>query len=320
MNKNLNYSQEQIEQQAIMLGNRLRKNFKRLKKEFAKDGTNSFRLYQLDIPEIRLLIDKYDDHFVVSEYMRKQTEDPAWLEAMCLAVADVFSVPLSHVHPKRRQTRPSDGSRRYQRLSRSENSLLVKESHFNFIVKLDDYIDTGLFFDHRNTRKFVRSIAEGKKVLNLFSYTGSFSVYAAAGKARLITSVDASDTYNQWAKENFSNNDLETNIHEFVTANVFDFIDRARSDGQTWDLIVLDPPSYSSRGPNREFSVLDDHPILIDSTKGLLDKGGICLFSTNHQAFRPNHSDLTENNEVTKEMLTADFRNRAPHRCWKIEG
>jgi 23S rRNA G2069 N7-methylase RlmK/C1962 C5-methylase RlmI len=169
--------------QAGMLENRVRKNFRRLHRAFERDGVGAFRVYDWDIPEIRAAIDWYEGHLVVAEYERAQTRDvPGWLEQMADAAARALGVPAGRVHLKRRRTRPPTGER-YGRLSHSGERLAVRERGLRFWVNLDDFIDTGLFPDHRETRARVRSEASGLRVLNLFGYTGSFTCAAASGGA-----------------------------------------------------------------------------------------------------------------------------------------
>jgi 23S rRNA (cytosine1962-C5)-methyltransferase len=194
-------------------------------------------------------------------------------------------------------------------MSRKNERIIVRENDLRFLVNLDDYIDTGLFADHRETRARVRAEARGAKFLNLFAYTGSFTCAAAAGGAVQTTSVDASQTYLDWAAAN-----LELNGHsgELVRSGVDEFL---RSAGERrWTLCVLDPPSFSDFG-GRVFDVQRHHRDLIERTLAVLEPGGVLWFATNHQRFSPELQGLRHTEENT---VPEDYRNRAVHRAFRI--
>jgi 23S rRNA G2069 N7-methylase RlmK/C1962 C5-methylase RlmI len=302
-----------LERQAEMLANRVRKSFRKLRPGFARRRIGAFRLYDRDIPEIRAVIDWYEGHLVAAEYARRQTEALPWLETMARAVAQALEVPWEKVHLKRRQTRPAAGAR-YPRLAREGELMPVSEGDLQFLVNLDDYIDTGLFPDHRETRARVRAEANGAAFLNLFAYTGSFTCAAALGGALSTTSVDASRAYLDWAAENLELNRLEGPQHELVRASVDDFL--ARAGARRWRLCVLDPPSFSDHG-GKSFEVQRDHRDLIERTLAVLEPGGVLWFSTNHQRFEPRLDGLRAE-DLTARTVPEDYRNRAAHRSFRI--
>ena len=311
----------QFGNQAEMLANRVKKRFKHLGKRFARQGIAVFRLYDWDIPEIRAVVDWYDGHLVIGEYMRRQSV-PQWLPQMAAAVAAGLHVPMEKVHLKQRRAGKTAGGR-YRRIAHTDRKIVVSERDLTFAVNPYDYVDTGLFSDHRNTRQMVRQMAAGKDFLNLYCYTGTFSCYASAGGARSTLSVDRSDTAIRWAKENMALNGFSDERHTWVQAHTFDFLKRAASQGKTFDLAVVDPPSYSTtRDRKSAFDVSADHPKLLAAVVALMRKGATVFFSTNHQNFTPRMEDLAiaEAREITGITIPEDYvRKRDPiHRCWRI--
>ena len=291
-------------EQARMLANRVRKNFRKLHPRFEKEGIGAFRLYDRDIPEVRAAVDWYEGHLVVAEYEREQTRGGAWLSAIASGAAEALAVPPERVHLKIRR---SGG--KYERLARTGKRLTVRERDLRFRVNLDDYIDTGLFPDHRDTRARVREESRGARFLNLFAYTGSFTCAAAAGGAVETTSVDASRTYLDWAGENLA---LNGQRGELVRAAVDDFL--ANAGSRRWTLCVLDPPSSSDHG-GRAFDVLRDHRSLIERVLAVLAPGGVLWFATSHQRFTPALEGLRYREEDT---VPDDYRNRSVHRAFRI--
>lgn len=316
------YSQDDIARHQSMLVNRVKKILKHIKPKFERQNTGAFRLYDWDIPEIRAVVDWYEGSIVLGEYVREQTEDGVWVEAMADALADGLGLAREDIHIRRRTTRPKDGDR-YQRLERSNQRITVRENGLKFLVNLQDYLDVGLFLDHRNTRSLVRDLAKGKSFLNLFAYTGSFTVYAAAGEASSTTTVDLSGRYLDWARDNLKANDLaDSGKHEFVPAETREFLVKARHQKQTWDLIMLDPPSFSTREGMSPFDVQLDHRELVEDCLHVLAPGGVLFFSTNHQRFEPDLDGLPVKSctEISAKVLPLDFKERTPHRLFRIEG
>lgn len=310
-----------VEEQGRMLANRVKKRFRHLKKRFAREGIEVFRLYDWDIPEIRAVVDWYAGHLVVGEYVRRQTV-PQWLPAMGGAVAEALGVAAENVHLKARRAGKQDGQR-YQRMDHTDKKIVVTERDLTFLVNPWDYVDTGLFSDHRNTRQMVREMAGGKDFLNLYCYTAAFTCYAAAGGARTSVSVDRSDTAIKWARENLALNGISRDAHALVHAPTMDFLKKIRRARKTFDLAVVDPPSYSTTmSRNDDFDIVRDHPELLNAVVEVMRPGATVFFSTNHQRFEPQMTALKVAGieEITHATIPEDYvRNRPPiHRCWRI--
>ena len=314
-------TKEIFKQQARMLVNRVKKKHKTLRKRFARQNFDVFRLYDWDIPEIRLAVDWYAGHLVIAEYTRKQSV-PQWLTFMGEALSRAMKIPLENVHLKNRHSGFQDG-KRYDRIDHTDHRLTVAEGDLKFFVNLFDYVDTGLFSDHRVTRGMVRDMARGRDFLNLYCYTGSFSCYAALGGARSTTSVDRSESALNWARENMELNQIRLDTHTLVQSPTFDFLKKARQQGQSFDLAIVDPPSFStSRDSEERFDIAKDHPRLLRAVIELMRDNSTLFFSTNHQDFRfqdkgLNISDLKE---ITTCTIPEDYKNKKKtiHRCWQI--
>jgi 23S rRNA (cytosine1962-C5)-methyltransferase len=304
-----------------MLANRVKKRFKHIAKRYQKQNLEVFRLYDWDIPEIRAVVDWYAGHLVVGEYTRRQSV-PEWLPMMGAAVAEAMGVSPDMVHLKERRAGRQDG-KRYKRLDYTDRKIVVLERDLKFLVNPSDFVDTGLFSDHRNTRKMVRKMAGGKDFLNLYCYTAAFSCYAARGGARSTLSVDRSETAVRWARENMALNEIPEENNRLVQAHTFDFLKKAKRSGWQFDLAVVDPPSYSTtRMRNHEFDVARDHPRLLAETLALMRPGGVVFFSTNHQNFEllTDRLEGAAIQEITNGTIPEDYiRKRQPiHRCWRI--
>ncbi|MDJ0853595.1 MAG: class I SAM-dependent methyltransferase [Desulfobacterales bacterium] len=313
--------QARIEKHAQMLANRVRKRFKHLHKRFARRNIEVFRLYDWDIPEIRAVVDWYDGHLVIGEYTRQQTV-PEWLPAMGRAVAEVLGVPGDKVHLKARRA-GRQGGRRYERIDHTDRKIIVNERDLRFFVNPYDFVDTGLFSDHRNTRQMVREMAAGRDFLNLYCYTAAFTCYAAKGGARTTLSVDRADTAVRWARQNLELNAIPLGSHTLVQMHALDFLTKARAGGYTYDLAVVDPPSYSTtRVDGEQFDIARDHPWLLEAVIAVMRPGATVFFSTNHQDFQPRLTGLPLKalEEITEKTIPEDYiRRRAPiHRCWRL--
>jgi 23S rRNA (cytosine1962-C5)-methyltransferase len=307
--------------QSRMLANRVKKRYKHLYRRFSEARIDVFRIYDADIPEIRAVVDWYAGHLVVAEYARRQSV-PEWLPLMGAAAAEVLGVPPDKLHLKTRLAGAREGGR-YRRFGQTESRLLVRERDLCFHVNLDDFVDTGLFADHRDTRRMIQEAAAGKTFLNLYAYTGTFTCYAARGGAAASVSVDRSETVLKWARENFDLNGVPETDHRLVQAEAFAFLKQAKAKGSRFDLAVVDPPSYSAtRSRNLAFDILKDHPRLLRAVIEVMRPGGSVLFSTNHQAFVPCFEDLpvTRLEEITAATIPEDYasRKRPIHRCWRI--
>lgn len=312
-----------LARQAEMLGNRVKKTFDRLKGVMSRGAVDCFRLYDRDIPEIRAVVDWYAGHVVVGEYSRALTEQwPGWLAAMTDAVGQALGVPPEKRHCKVRRT--GDRGERYERLDHSDQRLLVREGPVRLWVNLDDYLDTGLFSDHRVTRKWVAEQIAGRDFLNLFCYTGAFTAAAALGGARQTTSVDASGRYLQWLRDNLIANGFDQPTHpqqhETWRGDARDFLHLAARNRRQWDVIVCDPPSFSQRPDAPVFEVQRDHRALVQQGLQVLRPGGVLWFSCNHQRFQPDLADLPgwQVEDWTERSVPVDYRNRQIHRLFRL--
>ncbi len=303
--------------------NRLKKTLPARRRWAAREGVTAYRVYDADIPEFRYAVDVYGEHAHVVEYERRgRLRPPAEGEAIARAVAEVLGVPPEHVHRKTKAPKVW-GAEQYQRLGEAGRRLVVVEHGLKFWVNLDDYLDTGLFLDHRETRARVRAEARGKRFLNLFCYTGAFTVHAAAGGARATTSVDLSNTYLGWAKDNLALNGLDDDRQELVRSDVLRWLGQAR--GRQFDLAVLDPPSFSaSKKMERTLDIGRDHVELVDGTLALLAPGGVLYFSTNFRGFVLDEAALRELRrglsieELTPASIPDDIRDKQVHRCFRL--
>lgn len=309
-----------VARQAEMLANRLRKTFGNLRKVMARQQASCFRLYDCDIPEVRAVVDWYDGHAVLGVFQRTQTDNlPGWHAAMEQAVADGLGIALDCVHSRHRRTRPQEGER-YERLATTGQRRVVQEGPLRFLVNLDDYLDTGLFSDHRITRRWIMAQAAGRDFLNLFCYTGAFTVAAAKGEAASTTSVDTSATYLAWLQDNLHENKLHGPQHMTVRQDVRAFLRDAEGLGQRWDLIFCDPPSFSTRPGQDDFEVQRDHRALVRQCLALLRDGGVLWFSCNHQRFVANLDGFlgVTVQDWTAKSIPADYRNAQVHQLWRL--
>lgn len=302
--------------------NRLRKVAPQRLRDAAREGLSALRLYDADIPEYGFTVDWYAGHAVITEMAPRGFVPTAVREAkradVEAAVKEVLRIDDGRVHWKVRAPKKW-GEEQYEKLGELGERIEVEEQGLRFLVNLDDYLDTGLFLDHRLTRARVRDEAKGTRFLNLFCYTGSFTVYAAAGGARETTSVDLSNTYLDWARDNLALNGLAGPRHRFVRSDVTRWLRQVR--GETFDLVVLDPPSFSaSKKMAATFDVQRDHVALLEDTTALLSPNGVLYFSTNFQGFELAKDPLPgwTFEELTPASVPPDFRNRKIHRCWRI--
>ncbi len=303
--------------------NRLSRNVRHWSRWARRQSIACYRIYDRDIPQFPFALDRYGPHLHLQEYDTgwRQTdgEHEAWLHEIVATVSMVCETPEDRVHVKRRERQR--GAEQYGKLDEAAHEFPVDEGGLRFLVNLDSYLDCGLFLDHRPTRGLVRELAAGRSVLNLFCYTGSFTVYAAAGGARTSESVDLSNTYLDWAGRNLRLNRIDLSAHALVRADVLAWLKEARRAGKTFDLIVLDPPSFSNS--KRMDDVLDvqrDHPVLIDGCLQLLAPEGDLIFSTNRRSFVLDLQIAARAavKDITGWSVPDDFRAHASHQCWRI--
>jgi len=305
---------------ASALVNRLKKNARHIERWARRGGIEAYRLYDRDIPEFPYAIDRYGDSLHVQLFDGKRPLSRAGIDGHLAALAAALGLQPERVILKHR--RRQRGSAQYERLERDGPSFVVSEYGLRFEVNLHRYLDTGLFLDHRETRRLVRDEASGRTVLNLFAYTGSFSVYAGAGGARRVVTVDMSRTYQDWTWRNLELNTLDDPARQkMVCGDVLGFIADARRRGERYDLIVLDPPSFSnSKRMDTTFDIQRDQVSLLSGVLALLEPGGSLYFSTNRQGFRLDTA-LGERwpfDDISARTLTEDFRRRPAHRCWRV--
>lgn len=304
--------------------NRLGKNARHLLKWARRNQIEAWRLYDRDIPQFPFAVDVYGERIHLQEYDTGWKLPPAdyrrWLDDVIEAVAFVSGFARDAIVLKQRARQK--GTQQYQKTGSDGEDFTVAENGRRFWVNLGKYLDTGLFLDHRNTRARVGAEAEGKRFLNLFAYTGSFTVYAATGGAVSSESVDLSNTYLEWAQRNFALNGIDAERHRTVRADVFQYLRDAQTQNKRFDLIVLDPPSFSNS--KKMAGVLDvqrDHAELIDGAMSLLDAGGTLYFSNNLHSFRLDDALAARYRirDLSHQSVPEDFRNRKIHRCWRFQ-
>ncbi|MDX1252500.1 MAG: bifunctional 23S rRNA (guanine(2069)-N(7))-methyltransferase RlmK/23S rRNA (guanine(2445)-N(2))-methyltransferase RlmL [Gammaproteobacteria bacterium] len=306
---------------AQMFANRLRKNLKTLGRWAEREGVHCYRLYDADLPEYALAVDIYEQWVHVQEYQAPRTIDPAKAEARlreALAVIpEALGVPAGHVFFKVRQRQK--GKAQYEKLDATGEFHEVREGNCKLLVNFSDYLDTGLFLDHRPTRLLIQQLARGKRFLNLFGYTGAATVHAAMGGAAATTTVDMSNTYLDWAKRNLALNGFGGRNHPFIQADCLAWMEQEQG---RYDLIFLDPPTFSTS--KRMADTLDiqrDHVALIKAAVRLLASGGVLIFSNNFQRFKMDREALAglTIEDITRATLPKDFeRNPRIHNCWRI--
>ncbi|HDR1012909.1 TPA: bifunctional 23S rRNA (guanine(2069)-N(7))-methyltransferase RlmK/23S rRNA (guanine(2445)-N(2))-methyltransferase RlmL [Pasteurella multocida] len=310
-------------QVAVDFANRLQKNSKKIEKWARQQGINAYRLYDADLPEYNLAVDRYDDHIVVQEYAAPKNIDENKARQRLLdavtATLQVTGVETNKLILKVRQKQK--GTNQYEKLANKGDYFYVNEYGAKLWVNLTDYLDTGLFLDHRLTRKMLGEMAKGKDVLNLFAYTGSATVHMALGGAKSTTTVDMSNTYLNWAEQNLLLNELEGKQHKLIQADCLQWL--ARCDRQ-FDLIFVDPPTFSnSKRMEDSWDVQRDHIKLMTQLKRILRPNGTIVFSNNKRGFKMDVEGLETLGlsavDITAKTLPLDFeRNKQIHNCWVV--
>lgn len=361
--------------QAGLLENRLAKKYKLLKKWARKERITCYRLYDRDIPEVPVAVDLYEflpdsisDKIECALYMRQtlaeisannisvinelkertyvhlylyerpyekdEKEEENWLSLMAKTCSKVLQIPEDHVLTKHRKKQRGDNQ--YEKIeSKMTVQGTVQECGQLFTVNLSDYIDTGLFMDHRPLRNIVRATAGGKAVLNLFCYTGSFSVYAAEGKANYVESVDMSKTYTTWARKNMELNGFDDrNKYVFTRQDAIGFLNQKNAEVKSeskvnrYDLIILDPPTFSnSKSTENVLDINRDWSDLCKKCVNILNPNGTLYFSTNSKRLSFNEEELKSKldsdisisvTDITEQTIPEDYKGKKLHRCWKI--
>jgi 23S rRNA (guanine2445-N2)-methyltransferase / 23S rRNA (guanine2069-N7)-methyltransferase len=311
---------------AQMFANRLAKNLKHWEKWAKREDVDCYRIYDGDIPEYALAVDLYhgrERHVNVQEYLAPASIDAAKaqrrLQEALSVLPHVLDVPMSRVHFRVRMKQK--GRAQYEKSAATQEFCEVREGGLRFLVNFTDYLDTGLFLDHRRTRQMIRERAGGARFLNLFAYTGAATVYAAAGGAVATTTVDMSHTYLDWARRNMALNGYTGAQHRFEQEDCFAWL--AKHERERYDLIFLDPPTFSnSKRMDGTFDVQRDHVELLRATLRLLAPRGTLVFSNNFRRFKLDREALrgVEIEDITRATLPRDFE-RSPriHQCWVMK-
>jgi 23S rRNA (cytosine1962-C5)-methyltransferase len=307
-----------------MFYNRLLKVYKHKSKQAMRLHISCYRIYDHDLPEFPFAIELYKDKIYVAEYKRRHNmTDEAhedWLKESFEIMRDVLNLPVENIFSRERKRLSHREKQQYEKQNFAQQFLTVEENGLKFLVNLTDYLDTGLFLDHRITREMVRKESKAKRVLNLFCYTGSFSVYAAAGEAATVTSVDLSKTYLEWAKDNFAINGYkdESKFH-FIHADVMQYLKRLASN--SFDLMIIDPPTFSnSKRMENFFDVQKDHSEIINDALESLSQNGTIYFSTNYSKFILDGDKIKASSiqNITKATTPFDFEGKLKRFCFKI--
>ena len=308
-----------------MFENRLLKNYKHRIKQAKRQNIICWRLYDHDLPEYPICVEIYEDYIYIAEYNRRHAlSDEAhaiWLADTKTIIANITGISIANMYLRVRK-RMDHKEEQYEKDEAVPEAkiITVQENGLKFLLNLTDYLDTGLFLDHRITRQMVQVEAKDTEFLNLFSYTSSFSVYAAAAGAKNVTSVDLSKTYLSWSEENFALNKLINIVaYQFVHADVKQYLKTLPSN--KYDLVVMDPPTFSNS--KRMKSVLDiqlDHVTLINDVLRAMKTGGILYFSTNYSKFilETDKIHSTQIKDITKATTPFDFEGRLKRWCYKI--
>ena len=309
---------------------RLDKNARHWGRWARRRGIGAWRVYDRDLPEFPLAIDCYAPldsalglrvHLqeIETGWQQDEAAHGAWMAAVAQAVERVLGVTGLAIAVKARRRRK--GREQHGKTGAQGQEFAIGEGGLAFLVNLESYLDTGLFLDHRALRALVRERAAGRRMLNLFAYTGSFTVYAATGGATGSDTVDLSNTYLDWAARNFALNGMDLARHALFRADAREWLERAQDEGRRYGLIVLDPPSFSnSKAMDGVLDVQRDHGLLIANARALLEPGGELYFSTNLRSFvlDPALAADPRTQEITGETLPEDFRDRRIHRAWRI--
>jgi 23S rRNA G2069 N7-methylase RlmK/C1962 C5-methylase RlmI len=350
--------QDKTAAQAQMFANRLLKRFRHLKKWAQRTGVGAFRLYDRDIPEVPLVLDFYGDCNKLADaalcgalykrpYEKDESEEDKWLCAMTEAASAALGINPERIFFKQRQKQK--GLSQYEKIAEERFEKIINEGGLPFKVNLSDYLDTGLFIDRRTLREMVRKESCGKKVLNLFSYTGAFSVYAANGGALSTDSVDLSNTYLNWARENFSLNSFSASVfqvwdffkggeadkdlscaHKLIRADVLEFLEKAKKAGKKWDIIVLDPPGFSnSKKMTDDFDLQRDLTELLGKCLKLLSQKGKLFLSVNIKRSAPAAAELEDSlrpymknlrvTDLGEKLIDEDFKGKKTPKAFVLE-
>jgi 23S rRNA G2069 N7-methylase RlmK/C1962 C5-methylase RlmI len=320
--------EDALDYQVEIFTNRLKKRSKHIGKWARKNQISCYRLYDRDIPEIPITVDLYENYLHMAEFAAPHKQLPGtpdeYRTAMSDAARRALGIPEERVFYKQRRRTPR--GEQYERISSESSLATISEGGLRFRVNFSDYLDTGIFLDHRQTRAMMRELVgelaaeRPVRVLNLFSYTGSFTVYTADGGALHTVSVDMSNTYTDWARDNLALNGLANERNILLAQDVFRFLEHA--DARSYDLVILDPPTFSnSKKMERILDLQRDHVELIQDAGKFLRLGGFVLFSTNRRKFVLETERLSGFSavDITSQTIPQDFRDKKIHHCWLLE-
>lgn len=307
----------------LPFSNRLRKMARHYGKWARRQEIEAYRIYDADLDEFPIIVDRYGDQIYVAVYERRGEEwtEDEWQDRKLAyrdVITEVLEVGKDQVFFKLRKRQ--SGKQQYEKLSIAQREFTVVENGLGFIVNLTDYLDTGFFPDHRQARMMMAKAARGKVVLNLFAYTCSFSVYCAAAGAKRVDSLDLSNTYLEWGERNMVLNDVESDVHRFIKADALPWLGEHRIPN--YDLIIMDPPTFSNSKMMKEsLDIQRDHLRLINHALRLLKTGGALFFNTNSRKFKLDEEGIVgaeSIKEITKQTLPPDYRKNGLHRSWWI--
>jgi 23S rRNA (cytosine1962-C5)-methyltransferase len=306
-----------------MFRNRLTKMYKHRSKQAKRQEIACYRVYDHDLPEFPFCIELYEDRLYLAEYLRRHgmtdEEHEVWLDECLAIIHEVTGIPVGNMFVRQRK-RMSHREGQYEKLDAKQEFFTVLENGLKFQVNLTDYLDTGLFLDHRITRQMVREICRDKRVLNLFCYTGSFSVYAAAGGAASVTSVDLSKTYLNWAEDNLVINRFkDASRYHFIHADVKQYLKTLSPN--SFDLVVMDPPTFSNSKRMKDFlDIQRDHVELLNDVLAAVTAGGIVYFSTNFTKFVMDVPAIqaSEIKDITRATTPFDFEGKLKRWCYRL--
>jgi 23S rRNA (cytosine1962-C5)-methyltransferase len=307
-----------MDDQKIIIKNRLEKNYKHKSKWARREKIEAYRLYDRDIPEFPYIVDLYNDQVVIYEKTDEIIDQDKLhhFDYLLEALNDMLKISEDKVILKSRYRQSKE--KKYEKLDSENSFITVAEKEAKFLVNLHDYLDTGLFLDHRPLRQIIFKESKGKKVLNLFSYTGSISVFAALGGATSVTSVDMSSNYQDWARKNFLANNISLREHNFIIESALDYLPKAQ---HKFDLIILDPPTFSnSKKMDDDFEVEEDQIEIVSECMRLLNPNGTLYFSNNKRKFKLDESLKEKYNiiNITEKTIPMDFHDQKIHHCFKI--
>lgn len=313
-----------------MFKNRVKKNFDFLKKWAKRGNITAYRVYDKDIPQYPYTVDFYDGSIVIYQYESLKynhenneeylEKDIKKLEEVIISIKNIFQIDEDNIFLKKRKKQK--GILQYEKEIDKKITKIVTEGDMKFIVNLSDYIDCGLFLDHRKTRQLVKNLAFDNNILNLFSYTGSVSVAAALGKAKSVTSVDMSNTYLNWAEENFKLNNISLHNHEFIREDITKWLPEIALTRKKFDFIFIDPPSFSNSKKMQElFDIQKDYIKIINNSEKILSTNGKIIFSCNLRSFKFTNEFFNDKfliEDISLKTIPQDFRNSKIHYTWML--